>query len=387
MILIYEDEFYKNLFPLTYLHPVFELRVGLFSPLERILKFYPSSALTLLVREELEEVMRERYPNLNVIAQKREVSDLIKETSLFLSGRALLLEKIPPEGDDSLFLSQDGDLIGFRIKKGKASLPLKAEKVRAFSFKNLWDLIPLNEKLLPLDFPKGKIEGLLDKGVIILGDRKKLFVGKGAKVFPGNVLNLEKGFIYIDEEAEIFPFSYLEGPCYIGKRTKIFGAKIRQFANIGEECRIGGEIESSILMAFVNKYHEGFLGHSYIGEWVNLGAGTNNSDLKNNYTTVKIQIGRKRIDTGQLKLGCFIGDHVKTAIGTRIPAGAVIGIFANIVAEGFCPKSLPNFYWREGQRWEMEKAIATARGMMARRGKELTKGEESLIRYYAQLKG
>jgi len=84
VILIYEDDFYKNLFPLTYLHPVFELRVGLFSPLERILKFYPSSALTLLVREELEEVMRERYPNLNVIAQKREVSDLIKETSLFL---------------------------------------------------------------------------------------------------------------------------------------------------------------------------------------------------------------------------------------------------------------------------------------------------------------
>lgn len=381
MVLIYEDESYKNLFPLTYLRAVFELRVGLFSPLERFLRLYKDSPVAVIAREELKEVLKERYPNLLFFSTQSKISELKEKNLLFLSGRAIILEKIPEEGENCLFFSEEGELIGFRLNtEAETSISkMSCQRVKAFSFLYLWDLITLNEKILPLDLPKGKILGFLDKRAITIGKKENLFLAKGAKVFPGNVLNLEKGGIYIDEGAEVKPFSYIEGPVYIGKKTQILSARIRPFSNIGEECRVGGEVESSILLGYVNKYHEGFLGHSYIGEWVNLGAGTNNSDLKNNYSPVKIKIGKREVNTGLLKLGCFIGDHTKTAIGTLIPTGAVIGIFANVLKEGFAPKFIPNFYW-EKKRWRIKEALRTARMVKERRGKKLTEAEENLIK-------
>ncbi len=392
MVILYEDEGYKGLLPLTYFRPTFELRCGIFSPLERIRRLYKNSLIYLLVREDLQSLVAEKYPEYGISNIREKMGNLKNEKMLFLSGQAILLQEIPEEGESEIFVTEDGDLVGFRIQiSGSASFaksgelkgmskPPKKRQVSAFYIRNLWDLITLNKKVMPKDFPKGEIKGFLDERAIVIGDKSRLYIEKGAKVLPGNVLNLETGNIYIDSEAEIMPFSYLEGPLYIGKKTKVFGAKIRPFSNIGEGCRIGGEIEATIFQGWANKYHEGFLGHSYIGEWVNLGAGTNNSDLKNNYQSVKIRLGRKKVDTGLRKLGCFIGDHTKTAIGTQIPTGAVIGIFANIVEEGFSPNLVPNFYWGKRRRWKIEEAIATTRIVMERRGKELSPAYEKLIR-------
>ncbi len=387
MVFVYEDVFYKNLFPLTHLHPVFELRCGIFSPLERIRRLYKRSEVVLLVRRELEEITKEKYPNLAV-------NPVLLKKGLFISGRAILFQPIPEEGEEEIFTAQ-GDLVGFRTNLSNLRLfPLKPQtvakqrlpttEVKAFSFKNLWDLITLNEKTLPLDFPEGRIKGFLDKRAYVFGPLSRLYIEKKAKVFPGNCLNLETGNIYIDAEAKIMPFSYIEGPAYIGKRTLLFGAKIRPFSNIGEECRIGGEIESSIFLGFSNKYHEGFIGHSYIGEWVNLGAGTNNSDLKNNYSPVKVKIGKRQSKTSLIKLGCFIGDHAKTAISTLIPTGAVIGVFANVVQKGFSPNYIPNFYFRKGRLWKLKEVINTAKTVMKRRGVEMSENYERLIKkiYY-----
>lgn len=382
MVIIFEDEAYKNLFPLTYLHSTFELRIGLYTPLERFLRLYKKSSLVVIAREELGEVLRERYPKLTFFSNQSKIGELKDKNLLFLSGRAILWEKIPEEGENALFFSEEGDLIGFRLNP-KFNCPISEisyQKVKAFSFSFLWDLVALNEKVLPFDLPQGKILGFLDKRVIIIGKREKLFLARGAKVLAGNVLNLENGGIYIDEDCCVKPFSYIEGPVYIGKRSQILSAKIRPFTNIGEDCRVGGEVESSILLGYVNKYHEGFLGHSYIGEWVNLGAGTNNSDLKNNYSPVKIRVGRKEMDSGLLKLGCFLGDHTKTAIGTLIPTGAVVGIFAHLLKEGFSPKFIPNFYWDKKRRWRIEEALRTARIVKERRGKKLTGAEENLLK-------
>ncbi len=391
MVVLYEDELTDgkagrqslNFFPLTHLRAVFELRCGVFSPLERILRFYKREKIALFVRPELKDLIEERT-GLRVFSINQPMPK--DKRFLFISGRSILLEKIPEEGEDQVFLSEEGDLLGFRLNlngKGEVKTQIvksEGKRVKGFLLKDLWDLITLNEKVLPFDLKKGGMEGDLDKNVLIIGPKSRLFLGKEARVFAGSVLNLEGGNIYIDEKAEIKPLSYLEGPVYIGKRTIINQGKIRPFSNIGENCRIGGEVEATIFQGNSNKYHEGFLGHSYVGEWVNIGAGTNNSDLKNNYSTVKIKLGKELIDTGLMKLGCFIGDYAKIGIGTKIPTGGIIGVFANVVGDGFIPRHIPNFYWSKGKRWEIEKALKSAGVMMARRGKTLTERETALIK-------
>src|SRR5207248_4742174 len=118
-----------------------------------------------------------------------------------------------------------------------------------------------------------------------------------------------RGPVVIDRHAVITAFSRLEGPCYIGPHTHILGATIRAGTTLGPHCRIGGEVEASIIQGYTNKYHDGFLGHSYVGSWVNLGAGTHNSDLRNDYGPVTVTVAGRRVDTGRTKIGCYLGDH------------------------------------------------------------------------------
>ncbi len=225
------------------------------------------------------------------------------------------------------------------------------------------------------------MKGTLEPRAIIYGDLSRLYLEAESKVEPGVILNLHAGPIYLDRGATIRPLSLVEGPCYIGKNTIIDGAKIRPNCSFGENCRIGGEVEASIFQGFSNKHHDGFLGHSYIGEWVNIGAGTSNSDLRNDYGSVKVTLGKQVIDSGSVKLGCFIGDHTKIAIGTLINTGTVIGIFANVFFPGLTPKTVPSFSWGGKKRWKIDEVLKTAKAMMARRNVLLTKNYEKLIRY------
>jgi hypothetical protein len=142
-------------------------------------------------------------------------------------------------------------------------------------------------------------------------------------------------------------------------------------------------VESCIFQGYSNKHHEGFLGHSFVGEWVNIGAMTTNSDLKNNYSSVRVKLGDKVIDSGMIKLGCFIGDHSKLGIGTLIPTGAVIGSFVNFFGGGIMPRYLPSFKWLGpgvDEKYTLDKAVETARMVMNRRGVKLTREYENLIR-------
>jgi UDP-N-acetylglucosamine diphosphorylase/glucosamine-1-phosphate N-acetyltransferase len=160
-------------------------------------------------------------------------------------------------------------------------------------------------------------------------------------------IDAEHGPVYIDEEVQIQPFSRVEGPCYIGKKSILLGAKCREGNSIGPCCRVGGEVEESIIHGYSNKYHDGFLGHAYVGEWVNLGALTTNSDLKNDYSSVSVMLdGRQTIDTGSTKVGSLIGDHTKTSIGTLLNTGSYLGAMAIIMATGKpLPKYIPSFAW------------------------------------------
>ena len=414
-VYIYEDEFYKNFLPLVYLRPVCDLYCGRLSLYEKIKSLYPKENIGLLVRPILAEKTREKYPDLKVN------DNISNETSLFISARTILKQKIDVAGKEEVFTNKDNEIIGFRVKKNRItdridriykkgvitdkiilSWRLPKRQVNAISLKYLWDIIEINSNELINDFPGPRNLGKINDQAFILGDTKKLYLGRDAEIEAGAVIDLRQGPVYIDDNVKILALSKIVGPAYIGNNSIIDQAKITDGTTIGANCRVSGEVESSIFQGFVNKHHYGFIGHSYIGEWVNLGAGTTNSDLKNNYSSVKVQIGNKEINTGKIKVGSFIGDHAKTAIGTMIPTGAVIGIFANVLevatetrrtqrknlrdAESSSAprpvrkgRNIPNFYWSKGKRWQLEKVIKTARIVMSRRNVMLTKNQEALI--------
>jgi hypothetical protein len=229
--------------------------------------------------------------------------------------------------------------------------------------KYIWDLIVNLKRDLEKDLGVlgSRVKGQVHPSVVIYAPENVL-IEEGAVVEACAVLDASAGSIYIGKGTIVRPNSYLRGPLFIGP-----------------QCRIGGEVVHSIFHGYSNKAYYGFIGHSYIGEWVNLGAGTTNSNLKNNYGTVKVLVNGKEIDSGEQFLGCFIADFARTGIGTLINTGSVIGVGANVFCGGLTPKSIPNFAWGEGQKYEWSKFIADVRKMMARRGKKLSKEQEKRL--------
>jgi len=224
------------------------------------------------------------------------------------------------------------------------------------------------------------VPGKTERGAVVVGDRRKLRMEPGSRVWPGTVISTETGPVFIDRNAVVRPGSFVEGPCYIGQGTVIDGAKVRPGCSFGPQCRIGGEVEASVFQGHANKHHEGFIGHAYVGEWANLGALTTNSDLKNAYQPVEASWQAKTVDTGLLKVGCFIGDHAKTAIGTLINTGARIGTFANWFEPGLSPKEVPAFAWGSEARWPLGHVLSNARKVMSRRGAAPSAAYEQALR-------
>jgi len=250
-----------------------------------------------------------------------------------------------------------------------------------------WDLVLANPKQLVEDFRaagRSGNEGSIEAPGALRGSDKDVYVAPGALVHPMVVLDAANGPIYIDEGAEIHPFTRIEGPCYIGKKSILLGAKCREGNSIGPMCRVGGEVEESIIQGYSNKYHDGFLGHAYVGEWVNLGALTTNSDLKNDYSSVSVMLdGHNPIDTGSTKVGALIGDHTKTSIGTLLNTGAYVGSMALVAATGkLLPKFLPSFAWfLEGvvtKGFGKNKLYETASVAMGRRKCQWTAAEQAM---------
>jgi UDP-N-acetylglucosamine diphosphorylase / glucose-1-phosphate thymidylyltransferase / UDP-N-acetylgalactosamine diphosphorylase / glucosamine-1-phosphate N-acetyltransferase / galactosamine-1-phosphate N-acetyltransferase len=180
-------------------------------------------------------------------------------------------------------------------------------------------------------------------GSVVLGDPTHL-ISMGAAVEPGVVFDLRNGAVVLDQGAEVRSGSRLEGPVYVGPGTKILGGFIRSSV-FGPECRVRGEVAASVFLGYSNKSHDGFVGHSVIGQWVNLGAGTTTSNLKNTYGPVRLDLDGERIDTGRLNVGSLIGDHAKTAIGTMLATGTVVSAGANVFGTPTPPKYIPPFAW------------------------------------------
>ena len=225
---------------------------------------------------------------------------------------------------------------------------------------------------------------------MIYGDKDQVYVGPSAEIHPLVCLDTREGPVFIDEGAEVQAFTRIEGPCYVGKNSLILGPKIREGCSIGPTCKVGGEVEESIIHGYSNKYHDGFLGHSYIGEWVNLGAQTTNSDLKNDYGSITVFLNGKPTDTGSTKVGCFVGDHTKTGINTAMNTGTYIGALCIIVAGGgVLPKYLPTGTWYLNNMitkgFGFKKLLGTAEMVMGRRKVEFGEEDADLLKAVYEL--
>ena len=399
-ICLFEDHEYVNLEPLVLLRPVFELRTGIHTIKKRIIAHYPQKKTHLLCRKHLEESVKSKSP-------KYIVNDLsgINDTCLFINGSALLTEKIKEPATDEMGIS-NGRIAYIFLSKEKIKLVQRESFVDPGLLKKLkkeiktvevnikmvtypWDIVNNAGEMIKADF-KQKMSvnsvsgGRVDKGVIIYGPKSNFFIEKGAVVEAGTVIHADSGPVYIDLDAKVRAHSIIDGPAYIGERTVIDAAKISPNTAIGHTCRRGGEVEETIIQAFSNKHHEGFLGHSYLGEWVNIGAMATNSDLKNNYGTIRIYVRGVMKDCGTIKMGCFIGDHTKIGIGVLINTGSVIGVGCNIYGGGIIPsKYVPSFLWGSNSgvfnEYQKEKFINDIKSVMIRRKKAPSAGDIQLI--------
>ena len=218
-------------------------------------------------------------------------------------------------------------------------------------------------------------------GAIRIGDGH-VSLGEGATIEPGVHLDLRGGPIRLSDGARVEGPARLEGPLFVGEGSTILGGVVGT-SSIGPTCLVRGEVAHSVFLGFDNKAHDGHIGHALIGRWVNLGAYTTNSDLKNNYRPVRVWTPEGDRDTGMLKVGCFLGDHVKTGIGTLLNTGTVVGAGSNVFSGLMPPTVVPPFSWGSGpdlRDHNLSKFLHTAARVMARRGQEITPGVERILR-------
>jgi UDP-N-acetylglucosamine diphosphorylase/glucosamine-1-phosphate N-acetyltransferase len=247
-----------------------------------------------------------------------------------------------------------------------------------------WELMARNADAIAADLAGAPpaVRGTVHK-LACLEQPERIFVEEGAVVGPFAVLDASPGPIFVGRGARIEAHSHVRGPCVVGAGTQILGGAVGG-STFGPECRIAGEVEASVWQGYGNKRHHGFVGHSVLGEWVNLGALTTTSDLKNNYGDVRVWVDGREVDSGSPKVGAFVGAHVKTGIGTLLPTGASVGTAANLFGGGrFAAKRVPSFAWWDGEalaEHELERCIATARIAVSRRARTLTPGAEAALR-------
>ena len=402
-ICIFEDEGYRTLLPLTWFRPAMDLRCGMNTLFEKIKRYYPRTNIYILCRDHLVPTVKKSHAGTFV-------GKLGKEpTVLFINGRLICdpetVKKIPVSGGDEIF-ECGGDIVAARLSKGNMELVInsafntdikkyfapvyKTAKITKISIRlisRFYDLIEHNKGEIKADFSyltKGGItRGRLHQTAAIY-QRGSIFIDDGADIEPFATLDARNGPIYVGKNVRVQPYSRLEGPCFIGERSVInSGANIRLGTSIGPGCRVGGEIEETIFQAYSNKQHYGFLGHSFVGEWVNMGAGVTNSDLKNNYGHVKVHYEKDEVDSGRMFLGCCVADHTKIGIGALIATGAVIGAAANIYGGGITQRFIPSFSWGDSNnliKHDPEKAIKTAQVVMSRRDIEMSQEDIDLFR-------
>jgi UDP-N-acetylglucosamine diphosphorylase/glucosamine-1-phosphate N-acetyltransferase len=395
-ICVFEDRGVQTLEPLSLTRPAFDLRCGASTLLQRQRRAFGALETGALVRPVLAEVCRANHPEVAV----NDLAWLRRAVPALVNARWLP----PPEPIDDLQtprVALAGDQVAYVVlpPQGIAELAPEALDEQQQTWKDtlprteaggvvvryLWELVGHNARALAEDLAwfRGLPDVRLAPQLTILGPAEQVAVHKEAAVEPFVLLDARGGPVLIDRGAIVQAFSRVEGPCYVGPDTWVVGGKVRG-STLGPQCRVGGEVEASIVQGHSNKYHDGFLGHSYLGEWVNLAAGTHTSDLRNDYGPVSVVVNGQGVATGLTKVGSFVGDHTKTGLNTLLNTGSTVGAFCNLLpAETFLPRVIPSFCGcARGQlqeRWDLRQLFATAEVAMRRRGRELTDAQRDLV--------
>src|SRR5262245_22748667 len=398
-VCLYEDRRALDLEPLTLTRPAFELLCGCVSLAEKQFRAFPHADRGAVVRPHLSELTRQTHPSLRV-----------NDPAWLSSGAVVLVNArwLPPapphlpepDGpcvglcDDqiayaALSAEQAATLDAHSLDEGLARFRrvLPAREAHGSIVGSLWELVDHNGGQVELDAwlsaptrPRRE-----DVPLSLVGPGDHLWIDPAARIEPQVVADVSGGPVVIDRGAVVTAFTRLEGPCYVGPGTHVLGARVRAGTSLGPSCRVGGEVEASVILGHSNKYHDGFLGHAYVGEWVNLGAGTSNSDLRNDYGEVTVSVRGERVRTGRHKVGCFLGDHTKSGLGTLLNTGTSAGAFCNLLPTGgLLPKHVPSFasVWNGSlvENGDLDSLWTTAEVVMRRRGRELTEAHRDVYR-------
>ncbi|MFI5379586.1 MAG: putative sugar nucleotidyl transferase [Tepidisphaerales bacterium] len=387
-VVIFEGNQWPSFAPVALGRPVFMLATGMATLLEKQIRHTNPSRLTLWVREELAELVRQRIvPKLKVPVDVN--TPLDGQPALILSGRTLHFRNYQVPEQPAVVLDENKlvhsayvrDMAGLsphdalhRTERWLKITQLPSMPPQTRMVERLWDLIKWNEESLIEDHAhahRGK--STLPKGPFHVIDDEQVWIGPDANVFPGAVLDGSRGPVAVDHHATIGPNAVLQGPCYIGPYAQVMPlAIVRPGTSIGMMCRVGGEISNTIMFGYSNKVHEGYVGDSYVGKWVNFGAGTTAANLKNTYGEISVATRSGAVKTGRRFLGSLVGDHSKTAVGTRLMPGAYLGFNALVAVSGLAPRLVPSYTFltdKGAAPYDMDEAIQVQKSVFARRNR------------------
>lgn len=404
-VVVFEGMRWTTFAPLSFSRPIFSLISGCGTLLDRQLRGLTPTRLTLWVRPEMVNYCRRHVlPKLPVPAQIN--TPLDGGPALIVSGRSLGAANVPPGADPFVALDDKGICVAYtpsapglspkdslqRTDAWLALHELPNAQTKGHRASYLWDLIAENQQAIISDVSNnrslGKSPRPLSAGPYHVVRDEDVWLGQDVQLGPGCVLDASKGPVVLGDGVVVGPNAVLQGPCCIGQDTQITALSfIRPGTSTGPRCKIGGEISNSIFVGNSNKPHDGFLGDSYLGEWVNLGAGTMTSNLKNTYGPIDVAVSAgKPTPTGRQFLGSLIGDHTKVAIGTRLMTGSYIGYCAMIATSALPPTRVPSFTFltdKGAVPYQREKAKDVMRAVFKRRGREWEPLDEELMEYAA----
>jgi UDP-N-acetylglucosamine diphosphorylase/glucosamine-1-phosphate N-acetyltransferase len=381
--ILFGDSNRNNLLPFTFMRPMCDIRVGILTIREKWEKYLGEKTSTLT-----EPYLNEKYPlvkqedNMLINSSYFPNQTLLHEISLLKPKQALV------QGETIVALrlqAQDIENMELEFLDGLSPLETNAN---AHRLTNLWEIVTFNEQAIRDDFElltRDRQSQPLPQHVRVINP-EKVFVEPGA-IIEMAYINASEGPVYIAKDSHVMDGAMLRGPVGVGEGATVkMGAKIYPGSSIGPHSKVGGEMSQSVIFAYSNKAHDGFLGHSAIGEWCNLGADTNTSNLKNNYETVRLWNYplNSFVNTGQQFIGTFMADHSKCGINTMLNTGTVIGIYAQVFGTGFMRNFIPSFTWGSPSGFstvDLNKAVDTAKRVFARRGLEFDQTEQNILKH------
>ena len=397
-VVIFEGSQWATFAPICLNRPVFMLSTGMSTLLDKQIRYLGATRLTFWVRPEMVDFCKTRVvPHLKIPTKVNEPLD--EETALLVSGRTLPFRKFEPPSDECAVVDNDSmirkvyckspglsvDDVMNRSQRWLDLLDLPRTESQSRLADSLSDLISWNEESLiedAIQLLKG-VKRPLVAGPFYMSNDEDIWIGNDVDVQPGCYLDASQGPIVLGEGAKLGANSVIQGPCYIGPHAQIRPLSlIKDATTIGRLCKIGGEVVNTIMLGHSNKAHEGFLGHSYIGKWVNFGAGTTTANLKSTYGEVTMQYAEREVPTGRQFFGSVIGDHVKTNIGCRLMPGTYVGFCCAILGSNIPPRFIPSFsFWTDKgmATYDLDKAKEVMKAVYARRDLRWTDADERMV--------